>query len=135
MRAIRKSAARPRPLGVARVSWPMFPKLTGRETRATSVGARKRFTCSANSEVTCAPGRRVHCTFMKSAGTRAFASFVSSITTGAIKGTPSAIRCVRSAASFHSNRKYPSRRSDVAADTTGTNSAHALICRRSFWSH
>jgi hypothetical protein len=39
---------------------------------------------------------------------------------------------VRCAASFHSIRKYPSRRACVAAEITGTNSAHEAICPRIF---
>ena len=65
----------------------------------------RRFTCATNCGVGSAPGRRVHCTRMNSGGTTAPASRVSSMTTGARNGTPSAIRCVCSTASFHSSRK------------------------------
>lgn len=47
----------------------------------------------------------------------------------------SAIACVRCAASFHSMRKYPSRRACVLAEMTGRKSAQSLICLRIFASH
>jgi hypothetical protein len=57
-------------------------------------------------------------------------SGVSSTTTGIRKGTPSAIRWVRSTASFHSSRKYPSPRACVRAEMIGMKSAQSLICLR-----
>jgi hypothetical protein len=48
---------------------------------------------------------RLHCRSRKRSGTRAAPSGVSSLITGSRKGWSSAMRCVRSTASFHSSRK------------------------------
>ena len=79
--------------------------------------------------------RRVHCTVLNSVGTLASPSRVSSMTTGNRNAFSSAIVCVRCAASFHSNRKYPSCRAWVFAEMTGINSAHYLDLFRIFASH
>src|ERR1035438_1738074 len=78
--------------------------------------------------------QRLHCTRRNSGGTTAAPSSVASTTTGARKITPSAIRWVRSTASFHSSRKYPSPRACVRSEMIGMNRAHSLISLRIFWS-
>ena len=63
---------------------------------------------------TLSPGPRVHGTLRNDFGPSASRSFGSSIPTGSRNGAPSAIACVRCAASFHSIRKCPSSRACAA---------------------
>src|ERR1700689_4154158 len=73
-----------------------------------SSGDTKRLIRSTKAGGVSPPGRRVHCTCRKRSGTSARESLVSSMTTGTRNATRSDMSAVRSTASFHSRRKYPS---------------------------
>ena len=111
----------------------------GRGAGASSTDARgfstRRLMRSTNWAVGAPSARRVHCTRMNSSGTRALDSRVWSITIGMRKGIPAAMSWVRSIASFHSRRKYPSPRAWLFAEIIATKSAHSLICLLIFASH
>jgi hypothetical protein len=84
----------------------------------------------ANSGGVSPAGKRVHCSSRNLSGTRSSPFGVSSMTIGTRNALSAAIRCERSTASFHSSRKYPSARSWVCFEMTGTKSAQVLICLR-----
>ncbi|MEJ1970977.1 MAG: hypothetical protein WDM96_00150 [Lacunisphaera sp.] len=65
----------------------------------------RRCTRAQNAAGVSPPGSFVHWTVLNSAGTSASASRVASTTTGSRKAVPSAMACVRCAASRHSIRK------------------------------
>ena len=65
----------------------------------------RRTSRSMISGGSCPRCRRIHWRSRNRSGTRAAASGVSSITNGSRNGWSSAMRCVRSTASFHSSRK------------------------------
>jgi hypothetical protein len=65
----------------------------------------RRSARSANAAGVSGPKGRDHCSSRNRSGTRAVPSAVSSIATGSRNAWSSAMRCERSTASFHSNRK------------------------------